>query len=461
LPAGGSCLLGSLNLSEFVVDGHFDYNSFKEAINVATIALNDVLDEGIELLPLEEQKKSVSEYRQIGLGVFGLADMFIKLKIRYGSPESLEVCKVIASHLINYSIASSAMIAKEKGSYPKYSQNIIFNSDFFNANINADTKELVKKHGLRNSQLLTCAPTGTLSTMIGVSGGIEPIFSYSYDRRTQSLHGEDVIYKVYTPIVGKYMEENLIEDESKLPDFFNNAMMLDYKERVEMQSVWQQFIDASISSTVNLPEETTIEDVIELYKLEWQKNLKGITIYRNNCSRQGILTIDKKEEENTQELNPASKWNDLPEDIAYYKRKLKTGCGKLNLFIGYSQSDGKVHDLYAIRSGQGGCEKSVQTTIIAMAGMLRLGGNIFNIEKAFNGTGGCNSFLLKRAKGEALSKGSSCGTAVLFEIKAFLKEKELGESTNTLKKHKEQFSKEEKVIVEKTAKSKQLVKIKN
>jgi ribonucleoside-diphosphate reductase alpha chain len=272
--------------------------------------------------------------------------------------------------------------------------------------------------------------------MLGISGGIEPIFSYSFDRRTQSIHGEDVTYKVYPKIVEQYMWVNDIKEESKLPKFFTNAMLLDPKERIAMQAVWQKNIDASISSTINLPESTTVEQIMGIYIDAWKSGLKGITVYRDNCSRAGILTTKKEEpikpvEQTIEEIKALRRgeWADLPEDIVYYKRKLYTGCGKLNVFIGYSEGDKRIHDLYAIRSGSGGCEKSVQTTIIAMAGMLRLGGNIFNIEKAFNGTGGCNSFLLKRAKGELLSKGSSCGTAVLYEIKAFLAERNADEVT--------------------------------
>jgi ribonucleoside-diphosphate reductase alpha chain len=483
LPAGGSCLLGSLNLSEFVEKpfsysdkswsnlASFNYIDFVEAVKQATIALNEVLEEGINLLPLEEQKQSVNDYRQIGLGVMGLADMFIKMGIKYGSKESLEICDNISHYLLNTALSTSAMLAKEKGAYPKFNLEAIEASEFFEKNLDGSTKDLIRAYGLRNSQVLTCAPTGSLSTMLGISGGIEPLFSYSFNRRTQSIHGEDVTYKVHPLIVEQYMWANDIKDESKLPKFFTNAMLLDPKERIAMQAVWQNNIDASISSTINLPESTTIEEIMDIYIRAWIAGLKGITIYRDNCSRAGILTTKKEEpvklvEQTIEEIKTLRRgeWSELPEDIVYYKRKLYTGCGKLNVFIGYSESDKRIHDLYAIRSGSGGCEKSVQTTIIAMAGMLRLGGNIFNIEKAFNGTGGCNSFLLQRAKGEKLSKGSSCGTAVLYEIKSFLAEKKADDAmmsaTPTVRNvrqvkksiteiHKEIFTKEEIKFLEK------------
>jgi len=458
LPAGGSCLLGSINLSEFVVNpfsphSYFNYDEFYAVTALSTKALNNVLDEGLPLLPLQEQKDSVKNYRQIGLGIFGLADMFIKLGIRYGSEQSIDLSKKIGRVMINAALSQSALLAKDHGTYPKYKKEAVLSSPFFKHVADEHTKVLVEKYGLHNSQLLTCAPTGTLSTMIGVSGGIEPIFNYGYNRRTQSLHGEDVIYRVYTPIVEEYMKTQKITDEESLPSFFTNAMKLDWQERVNVQGAWQKYIDASISSTVNLPEETTVEEVEQIYIKAWEKGLKGITIYRDNCARSGILTQIaptpvKTEEEEVKQLR-RGEWTELPEDITYHKRKLRTGCGKLNVFLGYSESDGKIHDIYAVRSGSGGCEKSVQTTIIAMAGMLRLGGNIFNIEKAFNGTGGCSSFLLKRAKGEELSKGSSCGTAVLYAIKDFLAEKgapkEATSATPTVKLCKVAFPDKEKI----------------
>lgn len=297
LPAGGSCLLGSINLSEFVFNPFtdnaiFDMEKFENAIDVAVRALNDVLDEGLERHPLQEQRDSVREYRQIGLGIVGLADMLIKMKLAYGSTKSLAICEMIAFTLLNKSIETSAYIAKEKGAFEKFDYEKTSQSPFFIENVHGDVKELVKKYGLRNSQLLTVAPTGSISTMLGISGGIEPIFALSYTRKTESLHDEDKYYKVYTPIVREYMDKFGITSEEDLPEFFVTSHDLDYKHRIEMQAVWQKFIDASISSTVNLDESATIEDVEDVYMYAWEMGLKGITVFRNNCLRQGVLTVE-------------------------------------------------------------------------------------------------------------------------------------------------------------------------
>lgn len=297
LMSGGACLLGSLNLSEFVLYpfteyATFDFVKFANAVRTAVIGLNEVLDEGIDKHPLKIQRENARNWRQIGLGVMGIADMLIKMGIRYGSDESLYLCRLIARTMLNEAVCQSALLSKEFGSFPKYKWEYVEQSKFFQENINDDVKTLVKQYGLRNSQLLTIAPTGTISSMWGVSGGIEPIFAVSYTRKTESLFGEDVYFKVYTPVIKDLMYALNINKEEDLPDYVVTAHTLHWKDRVKMQSVWQEYIDASISSTVNLPNTITIEEVEELYKFAWKKGLKGVTIFRDGCKRAGVLTVN-------------------------------------------------------------------------------------------------------------------------------------------------------------------------
>lgn len=304
LPAGGSCLLGSINLAQFVKGPHeFDFLGFTEAVKTAVIALNEVLDEGLPLHPLKEQQDSVRDWRQIGPGIMGLADMLIKMGIKYGSEESLKLCDDIGFVMADTAIRTSATLAHIHGSYPMYNEEAVLSSDFFKYNTTSTTKELVKKYGLRNSQVLTIAPTGSLSTMLGISGGVEPIYANYYERTTESLFDKEVTYKVYTPIVEEYMKEHGITDDKDLPDFFVTSGDLDYKTRIEMQGVWQDHIDASISSTVNVAKDFTVDEVVDLYTRAWKRGLKGITIFRDGCKRAGILntsteddTIDVMEE---------------------------------------------------------------------------------------------------------------------------------------------------------------------
>lgn len=308
LPEGGSCLLGSLNLAMFVKCSptgvpYFDFDDLAETIYIAVEALNDVLDEGLPLHPLQEQRNSVRDWRQIGLGVMGIADMLIKMEIPYGSQESIELCYTIAQHILNFAAYTSCNLAAQYGSFPKYNYDSLSKSTFFKYNIDDNVKDIIKQYGLRNSQLLTIAPTGTLSTMLGISGGIEPIFANYYTRKTESLYGEDKYYKVYTPIVKNYIEKEGLTDDSQLPDYFVTASELDYHKRIKMQAAWQQFIDASISSTVNLPEEATVDDVMNIYIEAWKSGLKGITVFRNNCRRTGILTTSSPKEGKSTKIN--------------------------------------------------------------------------------------------------------------------------------------------------------------
>ncbi|HBF0795313.1 TPA: hypothetical protein KRH68_000790 [Clostridioides difficile] len=421
LPAGGSCLLGSFNLSEYVKeDKTFNYNDFRKDIKIVVKAMNDVLDEGLPLHPLKIQRDTVRDYRQIGIGVMGIADMLIKMNVRYGSEMAIELCNVIGKCLADETLKQSALLSKKYGTYPKYKE-CILKSEFIQENASHETLELIEKYGLRNSQLLTIAPTGSISTMLGISGGIEPIFAFSYTRKTESLHDKEKYYKVYTPIVKKYMRENNIEDENTLPDYFVTATMLTPKERILMQSAFQKHIDASISSTVNLPNEATIEQVKDLYLLAWINGLKGLTIYRAGCKREGVLTTNTIK--NTQELKRGD-WKPISNDTVSYKKKLHIGCGKLVLFISYSEKEKSIQELYVKKAGSGGCEKLLEATTISMSGILRLGGTLDNIEKALEGVNTCPSFASSRARGNMLDKGNHCGIAILNAIKDFLKEKQ-------------------------------------
>lgn len=417
LPAGGSCLLGSINLAEFVnKDKTFNMVDFKDTVFQAVIALNEVLEEGLPLHPLEEQRQSVADWRQIGLGIMGLADMLIKMEIPYDSQQAFDVCDMIASAMIDEAIYSSAMLAKELGTYPKYTEDVM-DTPFFKMNTSDTTKEAVAKYGLRNSQILTIAPTGSLSTMLGVSGGVEPIFDNYYIRKTESLHSEDVYYKVYTPIVKDYMEKHGLTDESQLPNWFVTSKTVDPIKRVLMQSVWQRRIDASISSTVNLPYEATVEDVKEIYTKAWEYGLKGITIFRDGCKRAGILTTEPVAEERDEDVKelPTLKRGDIIEcsfDLVGKKRKLTTGCGSLHVLAYFDPATGEMMEVYLNKGSTGGCS-NFTTGLSRMISLLcRAGVDVYTIKDQLDSTGACPSYATRSATKRDTSKGSCCPMAV-------------------------------------------------
>lgn len=362
LPAGGSCLLGAINLSAFVKNNRFDFEDFANTVKYSVQALNKVLDEGLERHPLQEQRDTVRDWRQIGLGIMGLADMLIQLGIEYGSPESIALCDKIGHLMARTAIVASAYYAHATTCYDMYDEFTVSSSSFFAEHIKSDDAEairLIKANGLRNSQLLTIAPTGSISTMIGVSGGIEPIFANSYERTTKSLHGHDEVYKVYTPIVKRYMDSHDLHDESELPHYFVTSATIPIKRRIDMQSVWQRHIDASISSTVNLPNEATVEDVKNLYMYAWEKHLKGVTVYRAGCKRAGILNADtdKPESESLTEPTalPRGVIVECSNDLIGKKRKIVSGCGALHVLAFFNPIDGSLQEVYFNKGSTGGC----------------------------------------------------------------------------------------------------------
>ena len=362
LSAGGSCLLGSMNLAEFVKDGMFDFHDFCESVNIAVLALNNILEEGLPLHPLEEQRKSVSEWRQIGLGIMGLADMLVKLEIPYDSDIARDLCGNIAHTMADQALFMSSQIAKwKKAPYEKYDLRVM-STPYFKAHADTLTHQCVESYGLRNSQLLTIAPTGTLSTMLGISGGIEPIFANSYTRKTESLHGHDEYYKVYTPIVQEYMDTHGLKDESELPNWFVTSSDISPRDRIAMQAVWQNSIDASISSTINLPETATVEDIKDIYMTAWEMGLKGVTVFRNGCKRTGILTTDSKESVTSTDESEAPKYNYITpvsrksigttHGNTYCK---KCACGTLYITLN-RDDDGNVVESFIHTSKGGICQ---------------------------------------------------------------------------------------------------------
>lgn len=362
LPSGGSCLLGSMNLAAFVKDGKFDFDDFCESVNIAVQALNDILEEGLPLHPLEEQRKSVSEWHQIGLGIMGLADMLIKLEIPYDSDIARDLCGNIAHTMADQALFMSSQIAKwKKAPYEKYDLRVM-STPYFKAHADTFTYKSVETYGLRNSQLLTIAPTGTLSTMLGISGGIEPIFANSYTRKTESLHGHDEYYKVYTPIVQEYMDTHGLKDESELPNWFVTSSDISPRDRIAMQAVWQNSIDASISSTINLPETATVEDIKDIYMTAWEMGLKGVTVFRNGCKRTGILTTDSKESVTSTDESEAPKYNYITpvsrksigttHGNTYCK---KCACGTLYITLN-RDDDGNVVESFIHTSKGGICQ---------------------------------------------------------------------------------------------------------
>ena len=437
LPAGGSCLLGAINLSEFIVDpftpaARFDFDEFERVIHKAIFALNDVLIEGMPLHPLKEQQETVGKLRQIGLGIMGLADALIKLGITYGSSESLLTIETIGTALLYNSLIASSEYAKLDGNTPfeGYDAHKVFESDIIQNLINnlnyyeVNTLKVALQNGLFNSQLTTIAPTGTIAGLCNTSYGVEPNFAYSYTRKTESLHEEgDVYYTVEPKIVEDYRKAT--GNKGELPDYFITTHQLDPFNRVDVQATIQKYIDASISSTVNLPESTTPEEIKAIYLYGAEKGVKGLTIFRNNCERMGILTVGDNKEEDTDDLTPVEraksmlKFGDtilVDDSVIGIKRKLKTGCGSLHCTFYFCPETGELREVFLDKGSKGGCLSLLNAMSRLASLCARKGAPVEEIADQLESVLVCPSYSVSKFKDKTTSKGSSCASAVAYAL---------------------------------------------
>ena len=428
LPAGGSCLLGALNLSEFVENpftdkAAFNIPEFKSAVRIAIRALNDVLDEGLELHPLEEQRNSVRDWRQIGLGIMGFADMLLKMGCQYDSARALNIIDMVGKTLVNTGLEESALLAMDTEPFPECDLRLILASTFItvlrNSNVIEDnTIDLIKRYGLRNSQLFTIAPTGSISTMLGVSGGVEPIFATHYTRKTQSLHGEDVYYNVYTPIIQKMIDTGVISEENV--STIATAQNIDPFDRVTIQAQWQRFIDASISSTVNVTNDTTVETIRDLYQAAWEGGCKGLTIYRAGCKKEGVLVVDTPKEQTMEDTIHIPITDTSIDNCVAYGTQLTTGCGSLWMSVYFHKKTGQLCHIFLDKGSTGGCNSFMigLSRMISYAG--KLGGTVEGICDQLNSVPACPSYSVRTALKKDTSAGKCCPSAIgraLMELK--------------------------------------------
>lgn len=456
LPDYGSCNLGNINLSAYVREpfdekAWFDFTALTRDVPIYVKALNDVLIEGKEYHPLRKQRNAIRDYRQIGLGVTGLADMLIKMRIIYGSKEACQLVSEVYRVIINQSVIASVDYAVDNDclSYKGFNVEDFCNCTFAQKVLDRETKDYVKAKGkVYNSQFLTIPPTGSVSIVLGnCSSGVEPNFAWQYNRKIETIYDEPRKVLVTAGIIKEYLEylngrldvEMTVEKllKSDLPPYFVTATKgVTYMQRVAMQSACQDYIDGAISGTVNLPNDATVEDIVDLYKEAWLQGLKGITVYRVGSEREGILTEVTSEETKVEpviiprgkkleqlELQRGEKKAIAPDTI-YYKEEVKIGCGELNLFIGYSPSEKALQDFWVKRKGNGGCERNIESTVISMSLLQRVGGSFEMLEESFKGIGSCNSFVHARSKGAKLSKGSNCGQAIFNTLYDFVKRME-------------------------------------
>lgn len=427
LPAGGSCLLGALNLSEFVNDPFgkkpaFNLPEFRKAVNIAIEALNEVLDEGLELHPLQIQRESVRDWRQIGLGIMGFADTLVKLRIPYGSKRCMNLINVIGKELVNTGLQQSAILAGKKGSFTKYKKDYILNSTFIKRGcITEQTKKLIQLYGLRNSQLFTIAPTGSIGTMLGISTGVEPIYDVNgYTRTTKSLQNEETTYTEYPGIIQQAIEADDINMVTDRPAYIVGAKDLNYLERVTTQATWQKWIDASISSTVNLPVDATIDDIFKAYIAAHELGCKGLTVFRDGCKKAGILNGKTKQNEKppvqVSDITIDFEDTDIDHCVAMGS-KLQTGCGSLWMTVYFNPLTGKLCHIFLNKGSSGGCNSYMVglSRLISLAG--KRGATVEEIIDQLESVVACPSFIKRKWSIGDTSAGKCCPEAIGKELK--------------------------------------------
>lgn len=414
LPKNGACNLGSLNLSEFVSNPYtkqskFDFKEFERSISIAIEALDNVVDYGMEHHALKEQREMSKNYRNIGLGIMGLSSMLVKLGITYGK-DSFDILDKIFKCMFKTSVISSAVIAKKKGTFPKYSEKI-FDSEIIKKHFSDKEIKWLEHLGLRNCSLLSIAPSGSIATMLNVSTGCEPFFRLFYKRKTESLHKDEVVY--YDVHIKEIKEYQSINKNKDIPNYFVSSENIDPFDRIELQGIIQNHIDTAISSTVNLKNDIIKDSLYSLFIFAWEHGLKGITIYRDGCKRSGILTTsENKKEDIKSNIIPRGMIIKADDNCVGRKRTLQTGCGTLHVEAFFDPTNGELLETYFSKGSTGGCAQFMVGLSRMISLSARSGVDINSIIDQLNSSGSCPSYAVRSATKHDTSKGSCCPVAI-------------------------------------------------
>ena len=296
LPPYGACLLGSINLARlvegaFIPDAHLDMAALDDLVRVAVRMMDNVVD--ASRFPLPQQALEAQAKRRIGLGVTGLADALIMLGLRYGAPDAVERTRTWMHAIARAAYLASADLAREKGAFALFDADEFLASGFM-ARMDADVRQAVRDHGIRNALLTSIAPTGTISLYAGnVSSGIEPVFAHAYTRKVLQKDGSRREEEVVDYAVGLWRE---LHPDAPLPDWFADAQVLAPMDHVAMQAAAQEWVDSSISKTINVPEDIGFEAFKDVYLAAWDQGCKGCTTYRPNAVTGSVLSVSDKTE---------------------------------------------------------------------------------------------------------------------------------------------------------------------
>lgn len=361
LPSYGCCCLGSINLTLYVKDAFsdkasFDFAGFGKTIETSIRMLDNVLE--ATHWPLEQQLAEAQSKRRVGLGFTGLGNALAMLRLRYDTDAARDMARKISEFMRDQAYLASVELAKERGAFPLFNADLYLSGGNFASRLPAEVKDKIRKHGLRNSHLLSIAPTGTISLAFAdnASNGIEPPFSYTYTRKKRMADGtfkehavEDYAWRLYRHLGG---------DVNKLPDYFVTALEISAAAHKDMVAAVAPYIDTSISKTVNVPEDYPYVDFENLYLDAWKAGLKGLATYRPNSVLGSVLSVTPSaEQKQPQDLEISDDTNrrlsiknlpapvlsslrwpgrpDLPDGNAAWTYMLNTPQGNFALFVGH------------------------------------------------------------------------------------------------------------------------------
>lgn len=421
LPKGGCCGLCSINLSEYVLnpfteDAGIHFQELGPDITTVVRAMDELVDENLKNHALPIQKEVAQNFRNLGIGIMGIHDMFIKMGLRYGSKESIEVISKIMNFIIKQAVGSSAEISGEKGPFKEYNESMLESYFFRNIKLQPTEVNYVRAHGLRNSTLLSIAPTGSIGTMLNISSGIEPWFALKYTRNTKSLKGEDASYEVWAPVAEEANKRNWH------PEVLVTSNDISWKEHIDMQAAVQEYVDTAVSKTINMPKGTTPQEVKDAYMYAWQKGLKGLTVYVDG-SRDPILTTDNsKKETNDKDNLQRGQVIKTGDNCLGLKRTIMTGCGSLHISAFFDPKTGDLLETYLNKGSQGGCQNFMIGLSRMMSLAARGGVKIDDILDQLKSCGTCPSYAVRKATKKDTSLGSCCPTAVGNALKDMYKE---------------------------------------
>ena len=337
LPPYGACLLGSINLARLVTapfeeDAQVDEDALIEHVTTAIRMMDNVVD--ASRFPLDAQAQEAQAKRRIGLGVTGLADALAMVGVRYGSDEAVELTRTWFKAIARAAYLASVEIAKEKGPFPLFDADAYLASGAMQA-MDDDVRDAIREHGIRNALLTSIAPTGTISLYAGnVSSGIEPIFANSYTRKVLQKDGSRTEEEVVDYAVQQWRD---LKGDEPLPDYFVNAQTLSPQDHVRMQAAAQEWVDSSISKTINVPEDISFEAFKDVYAQAYDTGCKGCTTYRPNAVTGSVLAVSEAEAKppaaTTGEVVYIAEPLDRPQALEGHTYKLKWPDSQHALYI--------------------------------------------------------------------------------------------------------------------------------